>query len=72
MHNNELCRLHDSLVLLADVFRDLICKKCKWSASDFYFHLHNPGHLHKKEISKINKAARTILIDMLQSHPSLK
>lgn len=72
MRKVHLPELNESFVLLADVFRDLICKKCRWSPADFYFHLHNPGHLRKKEIRKIHKAARTLLIDMLQSHPSIQ
>lgn len=72
MCSNKLFKLFEGFVLLADVFRDLICKKLKWSPSDFYFHLHHPGHLRKKDIRKICKIAKMLLADMLSSHPDLK
>ena len=70
-HSTSLQSLHEILSLLGDVFCQQICKKCNWSTADFYFHLHNPGHLTKTEKRKINKAVYRTLVDALAQVPKI-
>jgi hypothetical protein len=69
---HSLQTLHETLAILSDVFCEQVCKKCQWSASTFYFHLHNPGHLKKSERQKINKAMRGVLANTLAALPQIE
>jgi len=68
---HSLQTLHEVLSILSDVFCVEVCKKCQWSVSTFYFHLHNPGHLKKKEAQKINKIIRNVLGNTLAGVPQI-
>lgn len=69
--NHSLQTLHEVLSVLSDVFCSQVCKKCEWSTSTFHFHLHNPGHLNKKEAQKINKIIRNVLGNTLAEVPQI-
>lgn len=67
----SLQTLHEILSLLGDAFCQQVCKKCNWSTADFYFHLHNPGHLTNAEKGKINKIMHRLLAEALAQAPQL-